>query len=195
MSQIEVTHEFLMGQSVALPVSPELSHGFDKARRMSRVLALLLAAGFWVTLAWLIAMAALLVWPQAGSLARAATVIPAVGLPFARRAGAIVAILLGTAPSLVVLHQARCVFLHFAKGEVFAPAAIAHIRSAGLWLIICTFATAAGQVLFNISSALRPAAAGLDLRPLLLVFGVATYVAAYVVAEARRIADDNAAIV
>jgi hypothetical protein len=187
--------EFFMSQSLALPTGPELSHSFDKARRLSRVLAFLLAVGFWVTLAWLIAMAALLVWPQAGSLARATTVIPAAGLSFGRRAGTIVAILLGTAPSLVVLHHARSVFLHLAKGEVFAAATIAHTRSAGLWLIICAFAAAAGQVLFNISSALRPAAAGLDFRPLLLVFGLATYVAAYVVAEARRIADDNAAIV
>jgi hypothetical protein len=185
-----------MRESIGLPADPQLSQGFDKARRISRALAFLLHVGFWVTLAWLIATAVLVVVPQAGSLVQGATAIPAGNLSPIRRSIAMFAILLGTAPSLEILYHARRLFAHFAKGEVFASAAIAHLRFAGLWLIVSAFAAAAAQVLFNILVATKPAfASSLEFRPLLLVFGVATYVAAYVMAEARRIAEDNASIV
>lgn len=185
-----------MNQNHPIAAGPQLSPGFDNARRVSRVLAYLLALGFRVTLVWQIAMAALLVWPTAGSLVQGATVIPAAHLSSGARAAAIIAILLGTVPSLVVLQHARRVFAPFANGEVFGSPAITHIRLAGFWLIVCAFASAAGQVLFTIVATTKPAfAAALDFRPLLLVFGIATYAAAYVMAEARRIADDNASIV
>jgi hypothetical protein len=94
------------------------------------------------------------------------------------RAGAIFAILLGTAPSLLILHHAARAFVQFAKGEVFVTTAIGHIRSARLWLIIAGFATAAEQVLFNLFAAVRPIAHELQLRPALLFVGLAVYVMA-----------------
>ena len=186
-----------MSEPLAVPANPELSPGFDRARRVSRTMTVLLAIGFWVTLAWLIASSLLLFWPEAGGWGSVAggTVIPPASLSFGSRAGAIFAIFLGTAPSVLILRHGERVFAHFAKGEVFAAEAIAHIRSAGIWLIVAAFAPAVEQISFNLFAAVRPVAHNLDLRPIMLFFGIAVYVAAYVMAEARRIADDNASFV
>jgi len=185
-----------MSQSSAVSVNPQLSSSFDRARRVSRIVAVLLAIGFWATLAWLIALPALLIWPVGGGWGNIAgvTVDPA-ALSVGHRAGAMFAILLGTAPSLLILHHGARAFVQFANGEVFVTTAIAHIRSAGFWLIIAGFATAVEQVLFNLFAAVKPIAHELQLRPTLLFVGLAVYVMAYVMAEAQRIAADNASIV
>ncbi len=185
-----------MSQSSAVSVDTQPSPGFDKARHISRILALLLAIGFWVTLAWLIAVPVLLISPVGGGWGNIAgvTIDPA-ALSVGHRAGAILAILLGTVPSLLILHHAARAFVQFAKGEVFVATAIAHIRSAGFWLIISGFATAVEQVLFNLFAVVRPIAHELALRPALFFVGLAVYVMAYVMSEAQRIAADNASIV
>ncbi len=182
-----------MTAHIATAASPALSPEFDKAKRLSRGMTFLLGLGFWVTAGWLAALPVLLIWPSAGGLAGLA-VAPA-SLSFGPRAGALFAVFLGSAPSLLVLYQARRVFANFAKGEVFVPSTIAHIRSAGLWLMVSAFASGVEQILFNLFAGVRPLAHDLDLKPVLLVFGIAVYIAAYVMAEAQRVADDNAAIV
>ena len=96
---------------------------------------------------------------------------------------------------LLILHHASRAFVQFAKGEVFVTTAIARIRSAGLWLVIAGFAAGVEQVLFNLFAGVRPIALELQLRPTLLFVGLAVYVMAYVMAEAQRIAADNASIV
>ena len=150
-----------MSQSSAVSVNPQLSSSFDRARRVSRIVAVLLAIGFWATLAWLIALPALLIWPVGGGWGNIAgvTVDPA-ALSVGHRAGAMFAILLGTAPSLLILHHGARAFVQFANGEVFVTTAIAHIRSAGFWLIIAGFATAVEQVLFNLFAAVLSEHAG-----------------------------------
>jgi hypothetical protein len=79
-----------------------------------------------------------MVLPQAGSLVQGATAVPAGSLSPARRSIAMLAVLLGTAPSLEILYHARRLFAHFTKGELFASAAIAHLRRAGLWIHVRT---------------------------------------------------------
>jgi hypothetical protein len=187
-----------MNPSLSVPVDPGLSPDFGKARRLSRIMTVILAVGFWVTLIWLAAQPVLLIWPTAGGwgvLGRPGAIVAPASLPFGPRAGAVLAVVLGVAPSLLVLHHAGRVFANFARGLVFAVANIAHIRAIGLWLVVSGFASAVEQVLFNLATATTPVARDLDLKPLLIVFGVAVYVAAYVMAEAQRLADDNAAIV
>jgi hypothetical protein len=186
----------IMSQSSAVSANPQLSPSFDRARRVSRILAVLLAIGFWVTLAWLIALPGLLIWPVGGGWGTitGVTVNPA-ALPVGDRAGVIFAIILGTAPSLLILHHATRAFVQFAKGEVFVSTAIAHIRSAGLWLIIAGFGTAVEHLLFHLFAAVRPIADEVQLRPALIFVGLSVYVMAYVMAEAQRIAADNASIV
>jgi len=184
-----------MSQSFAVSMSPQLSPSFDSARRASRIVAVLLTISFWLTLVWLIALPALLIWPVGGWGDIAGVTVDPATLSVGHRAGAIFAILLGTAPSLLTLHHAARAFVQFASGEVFVSTAIAHIRSAGLWLIIASFATAVEQVLFNLFAAVSPIAHELRLRPTLLFVGLAVYVMAYVMAEAQRIAADNASIV
>ena len=82
---------------------------------------------------------------------------------------------------------------HTGRGEVFTSAAIANIRAASLWMLAVAFATSIDQFTFNAVVGLG--AHGLSFNPAMLFFGLCTYVAAYVMAEARRIADDNASFV
>lgn len=184
-----------MHQAAIVSTGVPLSPGFDRARQISRLLAVLLAIGFWVTLAFLVTLPVLLIWPVAGRVEDSGLIFDPAALSLGHRAGAILAILLGTAPSLFVLHHAARAFIQFAKSEVFVARAIAHIRSAGFWLTIAGFATGVEQVLFNLFTGARPIAHQLSLRPTLLFVGLAVYVMAYVMSEAQRIAADNASIV
>jgi hypothetical protein len=137
-------------------------------------------------------------WPGAvgwGGLWRSGAVIAPASLAVGARAGALAAIVLSVAPSLLALHYAIRAFADFAKGKVFVPSTIAYLRAIGLWLIVAGFASGLSQALFNLFASVRPAAHDLDFRPVLIVFGIGISVAAYVMAEAHRIADDNAAIV
>jgi hypothetical protein len=184
-------------QPVSAAAGPGLSPDFNKAMRISRSVTVVLAIGFWVTLAWLALLPLALVWPAAGEwgLWRSGVVFAPAGLSLAPRAGAVLAIILSVAPSLLILHHGRRIFANFAGGNVFVPSTIAHIRALGLWLTVSGIASGVGQILFNIFAGIRPAAHDPDFKPVLIVFGIGIAVAAYVMAEAQRIADDNAAII
>jgi hypothetical protein len=173
---------------------PGLSPDFNKAKQISSIMTIILAVGFWGTLAWLAVLPLSLIWPGAigwGGLWQSGAVIAPASLSVGARAGALAAIVLSVAPSLLALHYAIRAFANFAKGRVFVPATIAHLRAIGLWLIVAGFS----EALFNLFASVTPAAHDLDFRPVLIVFGIGISVAAYVMAEAQRIADDNAAII
>lgn len=177
---------------------PGLSPDFNNAMRVSHSMAFILAVAFWVTLAWLVVLPVLMVWPGAGgwgSVWRSGVIVPPASLSPAARAGAILAIALGVAPSLLVLHHARRAFANFARGNVFTSPTIAHIRAMGLWLTVFGVASGLSQILFNLFAGIRPVGQDPDFKPAMVVFGIGVSVAAYVMAEAQRIADDNAAIV
>ncbi len=92
-----------------------------------------------------------------------------------------------TAPALFLLYHAIRIFSSFAKGAVFAAKPIAHIRAAGFWTILWAFAPSAAQ--FILEHHIR-----MKFEPALLAFGIATFIAAHVMGEAQRIADENASI-
>jgi hypothetical protein len=103
-------------------------------------------------------------------------------------------------PPLFILHHARRMFRYFKRGEVFGAAPIDHIRLTGLWLMISVPFTFVAQILLNLAVrapdvAARTPRVYFDNNPVFLLFGLGIYVAAYVMAEARRIADENASIV
>jgi hypothetical protein len=114
------------------------------------------------------------------------------GLSFGQRVWVLVAIEMAAVPVVFLMYHAQQVFSHFARGEVFVLPVIAHIRHAGLWLIISFFAYIAGRVVLNVAK-LSPGPAHGTAWP--LVIGVTTTIAAYVMEEARRIAAENAEIV
>jgi hypothetical protein len=67
------------------------------------------------------------------------------------------------------------------------------MRAAALWMIVAAFARSVDHFIFSLSVGRGPH--GLSFSPEILFFGVCTYVAAYVMAEARHLAEDNASIV
>ena len=177
-----------------LSATPPLSSSFNKARLLSRIMAVLLACGFWGNLIWLAAMALLVTWPNLGAMTwRSVHVSPHLELP--ARAGIYLAVVLTTVPALLILHHSRAVFAAFSKGKVFNAATLANMRGAAQWLAVSAFSAAIAQIVFNGVVGIRPIARDLDLRPIMLFFGIGTYIAAHVMAEARRIADDNAGFV
>ena len=89
------------------------------------------------------------------------------------------------------MHHTRRVFEHFAMGEIFLPV-ISHVRRTGLWLIISFFAPIVAQMTLNAMKLSHGQAHGTAWP---LVIGIVTFIAAYVMEEARRIAADNAEIV
>jgi len=96
-------------------------------------------------------------------------------------------------PNLFILFHVRRLFAGFVKGQVFTEASIAHLKGLGFWLIATAILGAVVQVLFSAIAQLRHTP--LDLNLLSLLYGAMTYVAAYVMAEARQIAAYNAEIV
>jgi hypothetical protein len=100
-------------------------------------------------------------------------------------------LMVGVLPGLFLLVHARRLFSGFAHGDVFTAGAIAHVRALGLWLVISAFATLVAKLGLAAASG-QHLDAGLKIDT--LVFGIATFVAAHVMAEARRIADENASI-
>jgi len=185
-------------QPVSTAAGPALSPDFNRAMRMSHSMAFILGVGFWVTLVWLAVMPLLLVWPSPGGwgdLWRSGAIISPASLPVGERAGAIFAIAVGVVPALFILHHARRAFASLAKGNVFVPSIIADTRAVGGWLMVYGAASGVSQGLFNAFAGIRPIAHELNFKPELIVFGMGITVAGYVMAEAQRIADDNAAIV
>lgn len=149
-------------------VAPPLSPGFDRARRLSRILVYALTACIVIGIIGLIAFGVIMVSPGLKAL-----IVKHIGheLP---RSGKFVFALVAAVPYGLALIYARKLFSRFAAGEVFTPATIGILRTAALWLTVSGF---------------------LPFQPLTLIAGIATYVAAYVMVEACRLADDAASIV
>lgn len=164
-----------------------LSPTFERARTFSNVLRWFFVINFGVTALWLAAVAALLIWPQIASYSPDGSLASVAGLPMPERMNAVAAIVIRTSPALVLLYHAIKIFGCFAKGEVFAATPITHIRAAGFWTIIWAFAPALSQLVLNHQHIVK-------FDPPLLAFGIATFIAAHVMGEAQRIADENASI-
>jgi hypothetical protein len=94
---------------------------------------------------------------------------------------------------LFLMHHTRRVFGHFARGEVFVLPVSGHIRGAGLWMIISFFANIAAQTALRLTGMMPPGQSHGTAWP--LVIGIVTFIAAYVMAEAQRIAADHAEII
>jgi hypothetical protein len=195
--------EWNMGGLLSGAIYPQTSTSFAKAQTISRILATLLAIGFWFMVvvgivlvgAWL----AMAIWPlfsplPDGTLAwMNSPKIPIPSLSFVNKLGVMATILLRLGPAVVALDFGRRVFGRFARGEVFTTGTYADIRAASLWMMVAALTSSIDQLVFNVSVGLG--AHGLSFNPELLFFGLCIYVAAFVMAEARRIAEDNASIV
>jgi hypothetical protein len=164
-----------------------LSPTFDRARTLSNVLRWFFVVNFWVTAAWVACVPLLLIWPESIKYSLDGSLVSVAGQPMPERISAVAAVIIRTAPALFLLHHAIKIFSSFAKGEVFAARPIKHIRAAGLWTILWAFAPSAAQ--FILEHHIR-----IKFEPPLLAFGIATFIAAHVMGEAQRIADDNASI-
>ncbi|MES2472033.1 MAG: hypothetical protein V4601_04225 [Pseudomonadota bacterium] len=163
------------------------SPSFERARNLSGLLWWFFVINFGVTALWLASAPVLLVWPEIGSFNLDDTIVSMAGLPMPERIRAVAALVVSTLPALVLLYHAIQVFGCFRKGEVFAARPIAHIRAAGFWTIVWAFAPSAAQLILQGHVRMK-------FEPALLAFGIATFIAAHVMAEAQRIADENASI-
>jgi hypothetical protein len=169
-----------------------LSPAFERARSLSRLLATLFAIGFVLTMFYLVVVAVLMVVPLADTIGwEDNALVPLAGHSLGARITGAFFLAVGVLPGLFLLVQARRLFAGFAKGEVFNAGAIAHVRAVGLWLVVSTFATLLAKIGLAAANGQTPNA---DLKIDTLIVGIATFVAAHVMAEARRIADDNAGI-
>ncbi len=187
----------------------QLSPAFRGASRLSRALALILRLGFWATFLLCTVLVGLAVLraanlsplPDDAVVSYNSPQIKVASLSFWSMLGIAAAFLMKFGPSSVALHFGQRAFAKFAKGEVFTAATIADIRAASLWMMAVAFATSVDQSIFNVSVGLRPvfwinlATFSSSLNLGILFFGACTYVAAYAMAEARRIADDNASFI
>jgi hypothetical protein len=172
-----------------MPASPALalSPSFERARTLSSVLRWFFIINFGVTALWLGSVPLALVWPEAAQYNIDGSLVSLAGQPMPGRLYTVAAILVRPLPALVLLFHAIKVFSSFARGEVFAAKPIAHIRACGFWTIVWAFAPSAAQLILEHHVRIK-------FEPPILAFGVATFIAAYVMGEARRIADDNASI-
>jgi len=189
----------------SVTVGRQLSEGFRSARNLSRILAFVLGLGFWLTaVLGIVVVAGIifgeLIWPIFWPLSDRAMLsynnspeVQISSLSLAARLGVVAAVLLRFGPAAVALRFGHRVFRHFARGEVFSSDTIANMRAVSLWTVGVAFTTSVDQFIFNVSTGLGPH--GLSPNLGLLFFGLCTYIAAYVMSEARRIADDNASIV
>jgi hypothetical protein len=184
-----------------------LSPAFERARTLSRIMTVIFTIAFCVMAAALVAAPVMVVFPSLhGGIGLPHGIrIPIGALRGGPAIGAMAAAMLMLLPITLTLHHARRLFACFAKGEVFAARPIAHIRAAGLWLTVSFFTDIAGIMLLrycgieNRIGASLPAMAprhSLIAPEFLgvLFTGIATIIAAYVMGEARRIADENASI-
>jgi hypothetical protein len=159
-----------MTESPEIPANPQLSPGFDKARRLSKILVFLLSAGFVLGVIAIVCFTVYMASPDLQDFIARISKHPIKKVGWATYVFAVIA----SVPVFLALFNARRLFQRFADGDVFSAETIGLIRTAALWI--------------TIAGIIPP-------RPLTLVIGIATYVAAYVFAEARRLADDSASIV
>jgi hypothetical protein len=177
----------------ASPTNPALSPGFDRARKLSRIMAVIFTIGFWLTLLAAILVLAVPFVPGNGMVGFYDVSVSLNGLSFTQRAWVTLAMEMVALPMLFLTHHARRLFGHFARGEVFVLPVIADIRQAGLWLIVSFFANIAGETWLLATKTVPPGHVHETTWPLLI--GIVTFIAAYVMEEAQRIAADNAEIV
>ena len=158
-----------MTESPEIPAAPALSPRFDKARRLSKIRVIALTACLVLSVVALLAFTGYMLSPDLQTfVAERFHKIPPIHHHkyfFA---------LVAAVPYGLALIFARKLFARFAAGEVFTPATIGIMRTAAVWLTVSGF---------------------IPFQPLTLIAGIATYVAAYVMEEACRIADDSASIV
>ena len=173
-----------------------LSPGFSRAKKLSRVMAVIFTIAFLVMLFALIAslVSVIIQRPNTGlGLFYGKLIVPLSNLRGWRAAGVMAGVALLLVPTVLTLHHTRKLFGCFARGEVFAVKPIAHIRGAGLWLTTSFFTDSAGIMLLHYCGVATPVS---PIGFLVALFtGIATTIAAYVMEEARRIAADNAEIV
>jgi Protein of unknown function (DUF2975) len=179
---------------------------FDRARRISVVIVLLFDIALWLTVAFtvLAPLAVLFVLPNlaaiSADLATAAqpewakvSRLPFAALTIWRRLLLVADFLAAMAPTLFILSHGRKLFAGFARGKVFTETTIAHLKALGFWLILSVVVGVFVQVFFFAVAEIRKT--HLDIEPITLLYGAMTYVAAYIMAEASRIAADHAEIV
>lgn len=168
---------------------------FDRARRISVVIVLVFDIMLWVAGALLVAVPLVLLFllpnllhllPGSAATIAAAEWAKHSSRPFGelsigRRLLLTAEFLVVMAPNIFILFHGRRLFAGFARGQVFTEATIAHFKALGLWLIV--------------SAVLGIFAQMFVMKLLPFLYGAMTYVIAYVMAEARRIAADNAEIV
>ena len=158
-----------MTESPEIPAAPTLSPRFDRARRLSKILVFALTACLVLGVVGLLAFTGYMLSPglQAFVTERFHKIPPVSSHKY-------LFALVAAVPYGLALIFARKLFARFAAGDVFTPATIGIMRTAALWLTVSGF---------------------IPFQPLTLIAGIATYVAAYVMEEACRIADDSASIV
>lgn len=159
-----------MTESPEIPTNPVLSPGFARAQRLSRILVVVLTIGIGLAILGFIAFTVYMASPDLRAVIAEHSRRPIPPVSW----GKYIFHVLSGIPFLIAIGFARKLFARFAAGEVFTASTIGIMRSAALWLTVAGF---------------------LPLQPLTLIVGIATYVAAYVMAEACRIADDAAGIV
>ena len=183
-----------------------ISSSFDRARRISVVIVLLFDIVLWLAAAFtvLAPLALLLALPNLALIstdlpAQAAaewakhSSLPLFEISIGRKLLLVSDFLVAMAPTLLILFHGRKLFAGFTRGQVFTEASIAHLKALGFWLIVSVVLGVFVQTFFFAVAQIRDHA--FDIEPMTLLYGAMTYVAAYVMEEARRIAADNAEIV
>lgn len=150
--------------------NPVLSPGFDRARLLSRILVVLLTIGLVIGVIAIVGYTAYLILPELQTFVAKHSRHPVPRLS----GGKYLLHLVSFAAGFLAILSARRLFARFAAGDVFSAGTIAQMRAAAMWV--------------TIAGVLPP-------RPLTLIVGMAVYVAAYVMVEARRLADEAAGIV
>src|SRR5213075_1718327 len=145
-----------------------LSPTFERARLLSNVLRWFFIINFWVTAVWLAGVPLLLIWPEAASYNLDGSLVSVASLAMPERINAVAAVVVRTAPALVLLYHAIKLFGCFTKGEVFAVRPITHIRAAGLWTVIWAFAPVLSELVLQHQHIVK-------FNPPLLAFGIATF--------------------
>ena len=183
--------------------APAPSDGFARARKLSRIMAVLFTIGFWLSLAGAVLILATPLDPIIergghgmvghGVVGINDITVSLEGLSVLQCIWVMLALEISIVPAVFLMHHTRRVFGHFAKDEIFVLPVIGHIRHAGQWLIISFFADIAAQNLLKTLHLMPSGPTHGSSWP--LVIGVVTFIAAYVMEEARRIAADNAEIV
>jgi hypothetical protein len=193
-------------------LNPAPSPGFDRARKLSRFVAVLFGLGFLVMLSVGLSAIVFVFFPTTPSGAGHGIGLPGGfgagfgGLPIGQAIGAMMAVELMTVPIVLVLYHMCRVFLRFARGETFTAEPIAHTRAAGVWLTLSFFTDLAAVYLLALSGQKSPILHAIRMHPYgvasvavrfdsALFVGIPIIIAAYVMEEARRIAADNAEIV